>query len=113
MKPKFDYNLVHIQNNTDAVDIDQKCIGLDCWIEGDSVNLLNSNRGLHVQIRHNSNKEVFEHSNKIARLFAAAPELLRTLETLFGVLDECPNDETSMILACEGATRAIARAKGE
>lgn len=75
-----------IQNNTDSVDIDQKCLGLSAWVEGDSVNLLNTNRGLHIQIRHNKNKETFDAACKLQNLLVAAPEMLSTLKTLMAIL---------------------------
>lgn len=69
--------IFRIQENTDNVDIDQKCLGLSVWVPGDSVNLLNDNRGLHVQIRHNQNKETFEAANQLSKLLKHSPDLLR------------------------------------
>jgi hypothetical protein len=68
-----------IQRNTDNRDIEQECTGLDAWVPGDSVNRLKSNRGLHIQIRHNRDQETFETSVKLAQLIAAAPELLEAI----------------------------------
>lgn len=71
-----------IQENTDTVDIDAKCLGLNAWVVGDSVNLLNTNRGLSIQIRHNRDKETFEAANKLSQLVSAAPEMLRALNQI-------------------------------
>lgn len=75
---------IRIQKNTDNVDIEQKSVGLDCWIEGDSQNLLNTNRGLHIQIRHNGNKDTFEAANDVAKLIANAPRMLQVLRNIIG-----------------------------
>jgi hypothetical protein len=69
-----------IQQNTDNLDITQKSLGLDAWVEGDSLNLLNTNRGLHIQIRHGGNKNVFEAANKLSQLLSMAPEMLEFIK---------------------------------
>ena len=69
-----------IQCNTDTVDIDNKCLGLSAWVPGDSVNLLNTNRGLHIQIRHNGDESTYEAAIQLSRLLSAAPEMLALLE---------------------------------
>ena len=62
---------IRIQANTDTVDIESKCLGLSAWIEGDSVKLLNTNRGLHTQIRHNGDKATFEAANRVSARIVA------------------------------------------
>ena len=73
---------IRIQNNTDANDIYHRCLGLSCWIEGDSTNQLNTNRGLHIQIRHNKKSDVFVEANRVANLIAAAPDMLEALKRI-------------------------------
>lgn len=67
-----------ISPNTDSLDIVQKCIGLDTNIHGtDSVN-----RGLHIQIRHNGQRQTFRKANEIGKLFCASPELYACVKSL-------------------------------
>ena len=68
--------------NTDNVDIDAKCVGVSAWVSGDSVSALNSNRGLHIQIRHNRDKATYLAANELAQLIAAAPEMRKGLAGL-------------------------------
>jgi hypothetical protein len=49
-----------LQANTDTVDTDNKCLGISAWLDGDSLNSFNVNRGLHIQIRHNGDEAIFE-----------------------------------------------------
>jgi hypothetical protein len=98
---------IRIQANTDNRDIEAQSLGLDCWIVGDSVNTLNANRGLHIQIRHNGNPEVFEVANRVSRLIARAPEML---ELLIMVRDEPDLDEVSVI---KMLNEVIAKAEGK
>jgi hypothetical protein len=71
-----------IQNNTDAVDIEQKCLGIDVWVPGDSLSLLNTNRGLHTQIKHNGNKDTFNAACELQKLLSAAPEMLEFIRRI-------------------------------
>lgn len=80
--PKF-----RIQPNTDSVDINSKCLGVDVWVPGDSLSLLNMNRGLHIQIRHNGDKNTFEVANELSRLICNAPQMLQILQ---GILQSAP-----------------------
>lgn len=50
--------------NTDTVDIDAKCLGV--------TTLGYENRGLHIQIRHNGDKRLFEAACKIANVIEKA-----------------------------------------
>lgn len=67
-----------IINNTDAVDIEARCLGLDVYYA--ELTPLHTSRGLHIQIRHNSDKATFEEANRVASLLVAAPEMLSTLK---------------------------------
>ena len=72
-----------IVNNTDNVDIDAKCIGLSPrrdTIPQDVWDHIATNRGLHVQIRHNKDPQAFGQANELARLIATAPDLLQGLK---------------------------------
>ena len=95
-----------ITNNTGTVDIDQHSIGLDVSYE--ELTDLKNKRGLHIQIRHNRDKATFNEANNIARLIAAAPEMLAYLENLLTfegkVLD---------IFACNSIRALIAEARGK
>jgi hypothetical protein len=67
-----------IYNNTDTVDIRAESLGLSVRTDGPDV--LNTNRGLKIQIRHNKDKATFEAANDLASLVSAAPELLAQLK---------------------------------
>ena len=74
-----------ITNETDSVDIDQKCLGISPWrpsIPSDVSDHIHKNRGLHIQIRHNGDKQTFAQANDRARLITSAPELLESLKEL-------------------------------
>lgn len=74
-----------ISNNTDTVDIDDKCIGLSprrSTIPRDVAEHIHANRGLHIQIRHNGDAQAFAQANELARLIAAAPDLLEAIVTV-------------------------------
>lgn len=109
--PKHTKGRIRISKNTDGTDIDQECIGLDSWIEGDSTNKLNSNRGLHIQIRHNQDDDTFEASNRIAHLIAAAPDMFDALETLLAEIESqgINGDQQNKTLILN----ALKKAKGE
>lgn len=67
-----------ITQNTDSVDIQQKCLGLDATRSGfprDVADHIHTNRGLHIQIRHNGDKQTFAQSVEIANLLASASML--------------------------------------
>lgn len=75
----------NISNNTDSTDIDQQCIGLDATrttFPKDVAEHIHQNRGLHVQIRHNRDRQTFSQANELARLIAAAPEMLQILNNI-------------------------------
>lgn len=98
-----------ITNNTDSVDIDAKCIGLD--VQYGKVTELHTNRGLHIQIRHNRDQATFEEANRVARLIALCPEMLealREIAKLLGPLDV----NLPVTKAYSIATATIARAEG-
>lgn len=56
-------------NNTDTVDIDNRCIGVHCFGVPDNVT---NNRGLGISIRHNGDKAAFELANEMARVITEA-----------------------------------------
>ena len=76
-----------LQANTDTIDIESKCLGISAWVDGDSLNSLNVNRGLHIQIRHNKNEEVFKAANELAHLLSAAPEMYIALKQVISVFN--------------------------
>lgn len=98
-------NKYKIYKNTDSLDIQQKCIGLSIHSERDPE--LNTDRGLHVQIRHNENVFAFKAASEIAALFAASPRLLEALKNqmLTCVCGEgepkCPTCEESLAIISE------------
>jgi len=100
-----------LQQNTDAVDIDAKCLGISAWVDGDSQNLLNSNRGLHIQIRHNGNKETFDAATQLSRLISASPLMLEALEHVMAVIDNGYQD--NVVFDVIGLRAAIRKARGE
>lgn len=73
----FDY-ITQLEDDT-GVDIDAKCLGLSAWVDGDSTSKLNTNRGLHIQIRHNRDKETFEAASQLANILTVAPQMLKVL----------------------------------
>lgn len=100
-----------IYKNTDTTDIDNKSLGLSVKpLDVPSTHSLNDNRGLHVQIRHNSNALTFDAANEVAALIAAAPEMLDALELCYLKLKamDAPNDTVS-----HKALAAIKKARGE
>ena len=111
---------IKITKNTDSTDIDQKCIGLDAsraFIPADVRSHVHKNRGLHIQIRHNGDKQTFARASAVCDLIAAAPEMLEALEA---VRDEllsmdvtlkhgCTHPLVGLLLLTE---QAIRRAKG-
>ena len=111
---------IRMQYNTDSVDIDQKCSGVDCWVNGDSLSLLNTNRVLHIQIRHNKDKKTFECANKIANLISAAPDLLQALNEITRELsanydqanEEDGQTEKERMRLIDQAENAIKKAEG-
>lgn len=107
-----------ITPNTDTVDIDQKCIGLDVqsktWSR-DVRDHLKTNRGLHIQIKHNQNPQTFAQANEVSNLIAAAPELLKSLEAFMerykGIKATSPFDGS--LEMWEEAKQIIKKARGE
>jgi hypothetical protein len=95
-----------ITPNTDATDIDQKCIGLNVSRTDAPVSShVYNDRGLHIQIRHNRNALTFDLSNDLARLIAAAPEMLEALEMAVKTL-------TDLEILIK-VSNAITKARGE
>jgi hypothetical protein len=71
--------------NTDTVDISQKCLGISPTndaIPSDVRDYIHSDRGLHIQIRHNGNKQAVEQAKAISRIICAAPEMLEALQNI-------------------------------
>lgn len=60
-----------LTQNTDTVDIDQKCLGISPIHSGPET----VNRGLHIQIRHNANRKTYEKAIEIQRQIVASSEL--------------------------------------
>lgn len=100
-----------LQKNTDSVDIENNCIGVSAWVVGDSTSKLNTNRGLHIQIRHNKNKDQFEVASQLSNLISVAPEMFEELEYCLKYF-KCSNDVVSedYIKAIE---KVLKKAKGE
>lgn len=94
-----------ITKNTDAVDIDNHCLGLSCYIQGQPE--LNKARGLHVQIKHNADPETFRAASELSNLIATAPEMLAALENLEND-DSSTMPESAWLLV----KNAIKKAKG-
>lgn len=94
-----------ISNNTDSVDIDQKCLGLRVSLDNDNTNLMYDNRGLHIQIRHNRDKNTFEAANQLTKLLTAAPEMLEVLRLAYAALTQvgCASGHEHVIDAISGA----------
>lgn len=79
---------LRIHQNTDTVDIDQKCLGLTTNIMGPE----RDNRGLSIQIRHNRHPVAFRKANEISRLISTAPDLLSSLESVIFFLEDYLED---------------------
>lgn len=97
--------------NTDTVDIDQKCVGLNVYLEGvpaDIKDHIHKNRGLHIQVRHNRDPQTFTQACDVAKLIAAAPEMLQALKTVV-------SKSTAPLLfgALVIAEKAITQAEGD
>lgn len=97
-----------IQNNTDTVDMKNECLGLSAWVIGDSVNTLNTKRGLHIQIRHNKNEETFSAAIKLQNLVASSPAMLNALILALGIIDR--NHEGNLYLERDEIRKAICKA---
>lgn len=73
---------VKIYSNTDNIDINEKCIGLDVSITDDRT----KNRGLHIQIRHSGDKNTYDFANElqthIVKCVNMHDELVEALEQL-------------------------------
>jgi hypothetical protein len=102
-----------IQPNTDTVDIDAKCLGLSTWVPGDSTNELNSNRGLHIQIRHNRDKATFEAANQLSRLISMAPTMLSGLKLAVMEFERISYQKKCNPEILENLKTCIAKAKSE
>ena len=109
-----------ITKNTDSIDVQQKCIGMNITRTTWPIDVrdhLRTNRGLHLQIRHNGDKQTFGQANEVANLISAAPDMLEALELLNGevmlALLHLPKDskvfESSTI---EKVAKALTKAKG-
>ncbi len=102
-----------IANNTDTVDIAQGCIGLDPFrgsIPRDVWDHIRTNRGLHIQIRHNKDAQTFSQANDLARLIAAAPEMFAFLERMERFFQDNPNGYQDLASFCD---QALKKARGE
>lgn len=69
-----------ITPNTDSTDISQECLGLCATRDTfprDVADHIHTNRGLHIQIRHNRDKQTFSQASDLSRLIDAAPDLLK------------------------------------
>ena len=99
--------------NTDSIDIQNKCIGMDIEcssIPSDVRDHLKRNRGMHVQLRHNGDSQTFAQVNDALNLIAAAPEFLEALEHIKDLIELDNIDRIKVHRLCE---EAIAKAKGE
>lgn len=99
-----------ISNNTDAVDIRQDSLGMDVGFGSPSP--LHKNRGLHIQIKHNKDRETFNKAVEVTNLFSAAPDLLVALEKLIMQIDD-KNLQDKFAMSLSYAEVAIRKAKGE
>jgi hypothetical protein len=79
-----------ITNNTDSVDIEAKAIGLH--VSYDRPSDLHTNRGLHIQIRHNRDKATFKEANRVAKEVSEGIKALDLLQAGLesGVFDDAP-----------------------
>lgn len=105
---------IKITENTDAVDIDQKCLGLNATRESfprDIRDHIHKNRGLKIQIRHNGDAQTHGQANYVSRLISAAPELLKELKHLVNLLGDGPYNVPGLA-TLNAAKAAIAKAEG-
>ena len=85
-----------IRNNTDGVDIREKCLGMDVFrttIPKDVQDHIRIDRGLHIQIRHNSDPQAFAQAVSVTKLICAAPKMLTFLEKLATQADAPADNE--------------------
>lgn len=64
-----------VAQNTDTADIDQRCLGLDVrrgTIPSDVWDHIATNRGLHIQIRHNRDPQTFGQASDLSKFIAVA-----------------------------------------
>lgn len=105
---------MRITKNTDSIDIEQQCLGLDATRDSfpkDIRNHIHRNRGLHIQIRHNKDAQAFAQAADFANLIAAAPDLYEQLLYVTRVLEAALPDSTETL---RGECHAIlAKARGE
>ncbi len=103
-----------ITNNTDSRDIDEKCLGLDVCLGETSK--LHTNRGLHIQIRHNRDKATYLAANEVAKLLSASTDMLDALENLCDLIKAETNekfDNFDQDQTYKQAKAAIKKAKGK
>ena len=74
-----------IIKNTDSVDIRESCLGLSpkkSSIPQDVADHIHSNRGLHIQIRHNKDPQTYAQACDLASLISCASEMLDVLDDI-------------------------------
>lgn len=102
-----------LSQNTDTVDIDQKCLGVSPIYSGPETN----NRGLHIQIRHNGDKATYEKAIEIQKLITAAPDLYEAIrEALFFLQNVDPSSreyQSAKEYRIRLTKDALKRARGE
>jgi hypothetical protein len=114
---KDETKIIWVENNTDSIDIEDKCLGMDILIENVDKKVY-YNRGLHVQIKTNRDKKTFEQAVKITHLFSAAPEMLNALEHVLAYFEKyepkyCGVNDDRGCSPYNDVLKAIVKAKGE
>ena len=104
-----------IVKNTDSVDIDQKCLGL-CPSHPEISQDVYDKRGLHIQIRHNGDKQAFIEACNLSNLIAAAPDMFEQLQEIAESFDFSNNIEDyheSMYYIVMSVRKILKKASGE